>query len=327
MSHLSGGTLSRRFLISLASVAAIALCAFAGTASARAVGHNPIGRILGAVPSRELSNASASNDLIYNGGPVLDTNTAYAIFWAPSNYPMSSSYQSLIKRFFTDVAVATDAGASTNAYFADTQYGPTTVGSTTTTAGSLHNYSTFGGSYVDTTPIRNGCRDRYTSVCVTDSQVAAEVAGDLPKAGWSAGSGKIFFMFTPKGVGSCFSSGSCSFSQWCAYHSWSGDLLYANMPFADTVSRSCDAGYHPNKSIDPYADATINVTSHEHNESITDPFGSAWFNSAGAENGDLCAWTFGTVGGDQANQAINGDPYILQREWSNLSTGCVLQGT
>jgi hypothetical protein len=319
--------LTRRLFITIAAGAAIALCASAATASARGVGHNPHGTILGQVPSRALSTAGASSNLIYNGGPVLDTNTAYAIFWAPSNYPMAASYQSLIRRFYTDVAAATDASATTNAYFADTQYGPGTVGSTVTTAGSLRNFSTFGGSYVDTTPIKNGCRDRYTSICVTDSQVATEVASDLSRAGWSAGSGKIFFMFTPKGVGSCYSSNSCSFSQWCAYHSWSGNLIYANMPFADTVSRACDVGYHPNKNIDPNADATINVASHEHNESITDPFGSAWFNSSGSENGDLCAWTFGTVGSNQANQTINGDPYILQREWSNLSAGCVQQGT
>ena len=317
----------RRCLILVSVGAAVALCASAATASARTIHQNPRGGILGQVPSRGLSTASASSDLVYNGGPVLDTNTAYAIFWAPSNYPIASSYQSLIKRFYTDVSAATDAGASTNAYFTDTQYGQGTVGSTATTAGSLHNYSTFGGSYVDTTRISNGCRDRYTAICVTDSQVQAEIKSDLTKARWTAGTGKIFFIFTPKGVGSCYSSGSCSFTQWCAYHSWSGSLVYANMPFADTVSRACDAGYHPNASIDPNADATISVASHEHNESITDPFGSAWFNSSGSEIGDLCAWNFGTVGSNQANQTINGDPYILQQEWSNLSTGCVLRGT
>jgi hypothetical protein len=318
--------MSRRFLTVLAA-AAITLCGSAATASANSGHRNPLGRILGVVPSRALGTAGTSSDLIYNGGPVLDTNTAYAIFWAPSNYPIASSYQTLIKRFYTDVSAATDAGLSTNVYYADTQYGPTTVGSTTTTAGSLHNYSTFGGAYVDTSPIPNGCKDRYTKICVTDAQMQTEINNDLVKAKWSAGSGKIFFMFTPKGVGSCYSSGSCSFSQWCAYHSWSGNLVYANMPFADTVSRACDIGYHPNSSIDPYADATINVASHEHNESITDPFGTAWYNSGGSENGDLCAWNFGTVGSNGANQTINGNPYILQQEWSNLSSGCVLQGT
>jgi hypothetical protein len=32
-------------------------------------------------------------------------------------------------------------------------------------------------------------------------------------------------------------------------------LLYANMPYADTVPAACDAGYHPNSND---ADATIN---------------------------------------------------------------------
>jgi serine protease len=99
------------------------------------------------------------------------------------------------------------------------------------------------------------------------------------------------------------------------------------MPYADTSARACDAGYHPNSSTDPDADATINVTSHEHNETITDPLGSAWFDSSGYENGDKCAWTFGGVGSNRANQTINGNSYILQQEWSNATSRCVLTGT
>jgi hypothetical protein len=319
----------RRFLIAITAGAVVALCASTATSYARTVSHNPMGRILGVVHARGAkTTASTSSNLIYNGGSVLNTNTVYAIFWSPSNYPIASSYQSLIQRFYTDVAADTDASLSSNVYYADTQYGPGTFGSPATTSGSLQNYSTFGGAYIDTTPIKNGCKDRYTSICVTDSQVQTEITNDLSpsKSGWSAGSGKIFFMFTPKGVGSCYGSGDCSFSQWCAYHSWSGNLIYANMPFADTVSRACDAGYHPNSGIDPNADATINVASHEHNESITDPFGTAWYNNAGYENGDLCAWKFGAVT-NQANQTIGNHPYIAQLEWSNLSGACVQHGT
>ena len=70
--------------------------------------------------------------------------------------------------------------------------------------------------------------------------------------------------------------------------------------------------------------------SHEHNESITDPFGSAWYNSSGYEDGDLCAWNFGAMlggsGSSQYNQMINNDGYALQQEWSNHSSGCVLRG-
>ena len=40
-------------------------------------------------------------------------------------------------------------------------------------------------------------------------------------------------------------------------------------------------------------DHELNVISHEHNETITDPTGAGWFDTNGAgENGDKCnAWT------------------------------------
>ncbi len=76
------------------------------------------------------------------------------------------------------------------------------------------------------------------------------------------------------------------------------------------------------------ADTTINTISHEHNESITDPLGTAWLANDGNENGDLCAYGFGnalggTEGVDAFNQQINGDNYDLQQEWSNADNGCI----
>ena len=137
-------------------------------------------------------------------------------------------------------------------------------------------------------------------------------------------------MFTAKGIGSCFGS-SCAFSTYCAYHSsfsaTAGRTYYANMPYADTVPSSCDAGNRPNSDD---ADATLNVTSHEHNEAITDPQGNSWYDAAGFENGDKCAWIFGGqlggTTGHKYNQVINGHHYELQEEWSNQSSHCVQTG-
>jgi len=102
-------------------------------------------------------------------------------------------------------------------------------------------------------------------------------------------------MFTAKGVGSCYSSSSCAFSQYCAYHSnfnsTAGNTLCVNMPYGETVPAACDSGNKPNSND---ADATINVTSHEHSETITDALGNAWYDRRGYENGDKCAWNFGT---------------------------------
>jgi len=170
-----------------------------------------------------------------------------------------------------------------------------------------------------------------TTVCLSDAQLQAEVKRVATAQGWGSGIGKEFFMFTAKNVGSCLDSSHCAFSYYCAYHSsfgsGSGEYLYANMPYADTVPADCDAGQHPNGSD---ADATLNVTSHEQNETITDPDGNAWFDRAGYENGDKCAWYFGnqlsSTSSGSYNQLINTHPYELQEEYSNASRSCVLTG-
>jgi hypothetical protein len=289
---------------------------------------NPAGPILGVVPVHNGAHGGGGGggggggNLGYHGGPVMHTNTTYTIYWIPPGYSVSSGYQSIINGFFQNVAAA--SGSSSNVYFSDTQYSDGT--------GAIAYSSGYGQTYVDTSPLpASGCSDSHTPVCLSDAQLRSEIAKDIAAAGWSANSTSMFFMFTAKNIGSCYSSSSCAFSQYCAYHSsftsGSNSVIYANMPYADTVPAACDAGQHPNGDD---ADATINVTSHEHNEAITDWQGNAWYDRRGYENGDKCAWTFGTslgsTGSGQYNQVIGSGKYYLQQEWSNHSSGCVLTG-
>jgi hypothetical protein len=317
--------LLRRAVI-LGAVGAVCAASAVSVSSALAAPptpSHPAGKELGVVPARgKAGKLGTSQNLTYHNGPVMHTNKVYAIYWVPPGYTVDSGYESLINRYFGDVAAAN--GQTSNVYYSDTQYYDTT--------GSIAYASSFAGSYVDTSPLpASGCKDSYTSVCVTDAQLQSEITRVIKANGWTPNSSTEFFMFTAKGIGSCDGSSSCAFSQYCAYHSWIGSgstaTVYANMPYADTVPAACDAGQHPNNDD---ADATINVTSHEHNESITDEQGSAWFDRRGYEDGDKCAWNFGTaLGSDgygQYNQVINGHDYYLQQEWSNHSSGCVLQG-
>jgi len=274
------------------------------------------------------SSPTVSDDLTYTGpdqsghGPVMRTNTVYTIFWVPSGYSVPANYQSLINQFFTDVAA--DSGKTSNVYWSDTQY---YNGAKT----HIQYKSTFGGSAVDTKALpANGCTDSATKVCLSNAQLRNEINSVVTARGWSRANA-VFFLFTAKGIGSCYSGSSCAFTSYCAYHSsWNpgaGLTYYANMPYADTVPAACDAGNKPNSDD---ADATLNVTSHEHNEAITDWAGNAWYDSSGFENGDKCAWNFGAqlggTGGHQYNQAINGHYYELQQEWSNQTSRCVLTG-
>ncbi|HZT92322.1 MAG TPA: hypothetical protein VFA05_09820 [Gaiellaceae bacterium] len=320
-----------RSVLGYAALACVAAAVLAGAAIADPPSPgNPAGRsgdILGIVPSVAASHnaggGGSGGNLVYHGGPVELTNKVYAIYWVPPGYSVSAKYESLINRFFGDVAA--DNGKTSNVYYASTQY---YNGSGQHIAYS----SSFGGSALDADPLpASGCSDSYTSVCLSDAQIRSEVAKVAAANGWAANGTTEFFMFTAKGIGSCYSSSSCAFSSYCAYHSnfssGGSTYLYANMPYADTVPSACDAGQHPNGDD---ADATINVTSHEHNETITDELGNAWYDRRGYEDGDKCAWNFGAVSGPSGaeyNQTINGNHYFLQQEWSNASSRCVLQGT
>ncbi len=280
------------------------------------------------------SALASTNNLNYYGGPVMQTNTTYAVYWLGPSGVVSSPYESTITGFFTNVAMAKNA--TSNVYAVDTQYyGPSSA--------DIQNNSTFGGSWVDTTTaIPDNCSSEYafTGVtvqgCVLDSDIQAEVSRAIAANGWTPGPNALFFVFTPRNVGSCFDSfsGECSYTYYCAYHSnftdGSGhEVLYANQPYTETNGTGapgvCASGEYPNG--DAASDSTINVVSHEHNEAVTDPLGSAWYDSSGNEIGDKCAWNFGTASGPagaEYNQTINGHNYYLQQEWSNASAGCAL---
>jgi hypothetical protein len=309
-------------------VGTVAMVASAGasrpTSGTLSSGH---GKMLGVVKARVHGAKGAagtrprgSGNLTYHGGPVQHTNKVYAIYWVPAGYTVQAGYSSVINQYFTDVAA--DSGKTTNVYYTGTQY--------TDGSGAVQYSSSFGGSYTDTSALpASGCSDSYTAVCLTDAQLQAEIKKDMTAAGWTTSPTSEFFLFTAKGIGSC-SGTSCAFSTYCAYHGWIGSgssqVMYSNMPYADTVPAACDAGQHPNGND---ADATLNVTSHEHNETITDMNGNAWYDRAGYENGDKCAWIFGALSGPsgaQYNQTINGHHYFLQEEYSNRDRACVQTG-
>ena len=305
-------------------LAAVTLVGVTGVATAGDNGPPPrVQNILGMVLSQHASPFASrprgAGNLLNHGGPVQHGSTAYSIYWVPSGYSESSDYSTVINRYFTDVSA--DSGKTSNVYYSDTQYSDS--------SGKIPYAVSYGGSVLDTNPFpASGCSDPVaeTTVCLSDAQIQAEVARVAAAQGWGSGLGKEFFVFTAKNVGSCSDASHCAFSYYCAYHSnfssGGAQYLYANMPYADTVPADCDGISHPNGSD---ADGTLNVTSHEHNETITDPLGTAWYDNAGYENGDKCAWKFGSVAGGY-NQTINGHHYILQLEYSNRDRGCVASG-
>jgi len=84
-------------------------------------------------------------------------------------------------------------------------------------------------------------------------------------------------------------------------------------------------------------DAMVSVIAHELVETVTDPFLNAWYNGAGSENSDMCAWTFGS----QTKVSSNGSywnvnlptrggqsrNYLLQRQLGVNDSKCYINAT
>ncbi len=162
--------------------------------------------------------------------------------------------------------------------------------------------------------------------CLSDAQIVSKINAVIAAQGWTKNNSTQFFLFTPQGVGSCFGANQasgCAYTDYCAYHGYTNGFIYANQPYA--AHAGCDTGERPNGDD---ADPTINVASHEHREAINDFQFNAWYDSAGAEGSDKCAWNFGSPingpAGARYNQTINGHHYYLQQEWSNDGSQCLL---
>ena len=353
--------LSRPLTLHLLAIAAASLAAALSAAPAQAVlvklprgGYANLAPMAGAAtPTAAHPFDSAFSNLDYNGGPVMPTNTNYAIVWAPSGYggtPFQPGYTAGVARFFTDLAAA--SGGSGNSDSVSTQYRDA--------AGESASYSSsFGGTYTDTDPLpANLCPAASGHICLTDSELQTELDTFLSAQGLPADLAHEYFLLTPPSVASCIDAAGteCSANAdqnqyYCAYHSISaGNHVYANIPDLAGVpgcdpfvtgcpASSCAYDNGP-------ADGTVSAISHEHNESITDPEpNTGWTDmqpgctpsspvTCGGEIGDKC------VGGEFSdpnlqlqnngvgqdtpyNQTINGDHYLLQAEWSNAGRRCL----
>jgi hypothetical protein len=277
-----------------------------------------------------IGTSGTGGRLEYHGGPIMSSNTNYALYWDPEGAPAyPAEYQSGLDTFFEDLAH--DSGGVQNVDSVATQYGDS--------AGEFANYSShFGGALIDTDPYpANGCA--AAAICLTDAQIQKELKTYIKNNGLPHDLAHEYFVLTPPGVEDCFeatsiecSAGSSS-PYYCAYHNYAsvlgGPIVYANDPYVTGVE-GCDDGEHPNDK--PSDGALVGGLSHEHNESITDPELDAWYAASGEENGDKCrtfveSSEFGTPlgtapDGSRYNQLINSHMYWYQQEWSNEGLVC-----
>ena len=333
----------------VALAAAISLPAGAGATPAKARHSAPqafrprIGFAMGILPKLgtlpEITSG-ANWPVVYHGGDVMRNVTLHTIFWAPPGYhfdgspsPGTLGYEALIKQFLSDVAH--DSGAPNNIYSTLTQYhdaqGP---GSTNIS----YNPAVDSIDLTDPYPAQSDqcASPAGIATCVTDLQLQQEINHVIgPNDPGARGLSNIWYVFLPPDVDTCTQPGQCATTVFAGYHSefdlGNGPTVYVPVP-DPLVEFTPPPGSDPEGN--PEAESTIDTVAHETEESITDPYGTAWMDPNGLEVADKCETgpQQGTpVGyapdGSPYNQIVNGHEYLVQDMWSNAASGCVQGST
>jgi hypothetical protein len=138
----------------------------------------------------------------------------------------------------------------------------------------------------------------------------------------------VYFVLTSSDV-----TKSGFLTQYCGWHTHSTisstDVKYSFVGDPTGTRLSSCAAQTVSPNGDAGADAMVSVIAHELEETASDPGLNAWYDSAGAENADKCAWTFGTTtalaNGAKYNMTLASKNFLIQQNWVNALGGyCAL---
>lgn len=265
------------------------------------VAHSEVFGVFPGRPSTAAAVPGGSGDLVDHGGQVLSEVHIYPIFWGPTSASFSQAYKDAITSFFSGI----QCGAGTAR--------PTCSGH----SDLVKQYFRGAPSKITFTRSFNDLTNPPTS-SPTSTSIVAEAAKVVKTAGLN---------IDPLGLYMVFTSNFPSRANYCAWHSagsykatstsvasW---FAVAYMPYVGTMA-GCSAKNLPGVTTFTTSQAVhsvINVTTHELYEAMSDSLinnRSAWYDAAGYENGDKCAWNFAST--------ING--YRVQSEYSNTTHSC-----
>jgi hypothetical protein len=218
-----------------------------------------------------------SGNVLDHGGKEMSNAGFWAVYWnteVSSSAQTSLGYATLKEQInafiesFSDKANWDDS--TTDDYTIVQQYG-----STSSIASSLTNM----GFLLDSQPLTK---------TITDSKIQAYLAGLFNAGRLQPMENVVYGIYFPPGMRITLrGGGSCS--SFCGYHSHFSygnlQIKYASFPYLN-----CNGCSLSGKTV---ADMLTIVTSHEIREAVTDPgdFGvDAWYDAAGYEADDKCAW-------------------------------------
>jgi hypothetical protein len=225
----------------------------------------------GAIP------ALGSGNLINHGGPVQNAPKVYVVFWHWTSDP--SGEQSYLTRFLSSIG-------GTSWLSTVSQYGGGWTG------------NLLAGTWSDTATIGSH---------PSDSAIQAEAARAASHFGAGTSVNVQIVVATPTGH-----STRGFGTQWCSYHgavSADPNITYTDFPYMTDAGASCGEGSVNGSG--GLLDGVSIVEGHELAETITDPLLNAWYDAAGYEIGDKCAWI------NLGNITTSGGTFAMQPLWSN----------
>ena len=275
-----------------------------GPASVRSP-HDTSPTLAPRVPGLSVYAASyGSGQLRNHGGPQIANAGFFAVYWNGSvanaggkgitslGYATLQSQLSDFTRLFSDNInyTSSDPGAD---YTVVQQYG---VRNNISSA-PLSPVLTTLGYYIDS---------RASQSSISDSSVRSYLASLFQSGAVPVSANVVYGVYFPPGMKVTLQGQSCV--SFCGYHghfTYAGkDIKYASFPYLN-----CSACMLSGFSV---ADMLTIVTSHEIREAVTDPDLNAWYDNAGYEADDKCAW-------HNLYQTQNGG-FWVQPEYSNGGT-------
>lgn len=257
---------------------------------------------------QNVARNTTSNGILYHGGKVMPGNVHVYFIWYGnwSNGPKASDSQLTVSLLSSLYAPVNGVGGSPYARILST-YSDTK--------------STVSGSYalVQSTTDNYSLGKNLSDAAVQQVVTNAIRSGKLPKD-----SNGLYFVLTSSNVNE--TSGFCT--KYCGWHNHANilnsDIKFSFVGNSDRCAASCEAQIQSPNS-DSGADGMASVMTHETAETLTDSNFNAWYDSAGEEVGDKCAWKWGTtqgvIGYGAYNQTFGGHRWLLPTLWENSRGG------
>ena len=299
----------RRTTFALAAAAALATAALAAPAAQAAAPREKGGSSaeIEAMPIKgkaARTTATATNPITYHNGPVMNAAggvNAYVIWYGAWDNGAA-----------TPVSKGSALLATMLQGIGGTPYYNTNSTYTDKTGVGVANKVTLAGQTSDLT-YSLGKR-------LTDANVKTLVSNAITKGKLPKDPNGVYFVLTAKDV----TETSGFLTKYCGWHTHATisttDIKYSFV--GDPSSKLANCAQQlvgPNGATYAGADAMVSVIAHELEEAASDPDLNAWYDAAGAENADKCAWTFGTTStatnGAKYNVTWGGTQFLIQQNW------------